>query len=95
MEMKKPKLYLYLAVASVALAVLSWYMDTIGLLVAIPILVLSHIELRNSIVNYSFKEIKYLKAAKILSLISLFITVLIYLFTVIVGSLSIISYFSH
>jgi len=93
--MKKPKLYLYLAVASVALAFLSWYMDTIGLLVAIPILVLSHIELRNSIVNYSFNEIKYLKAAKILSLISVFITVLIYLFTVIVGSLSIISYFSN
>ena len=93
--MKKPKLYFYLAVVSVSLAFLSWYIDTIGLLVAIPILVLSHIELTNSIVSYSFNEIKYLKATRILSLISVFITVLIYLFTVIVGSLSIISYFSN
>ena len=62
--LKKPKLYLYLAIAALAFSFLTWFHEIIGLAVAIPILILIHKELKNSPpegANYSPEEIKYLK----------------------------------
>ncbi len=96
--MKKPKLYLYLAIASLIFACLTWFIQFIGLAFAIPILILSNNELKNNKLTphfYTPEEIKYLKIAKRLAIVSIVISLLIILFEIFVLVISVIGVFSY
>jgi len=96
--MKKPKLYLYLSVAVLAFSFLTWFVGIIGLAVAITMLILVRNEIKNAtleLTNYSFEEIKYLKTAKVLAILSLIISAVIVcyqLFVLVIVSLGFLGY---
>ena len=78
--MKKPEPFLYLSMAALASSLLSWFVDIAGLVLAVPVLMLTRNELKKSalkVSDYSLKEIKHLKVAKILSIVSIIISALI------------------
>jgi|GEM_PF-1390877 len=96
--MKKPKLYLYLSVAVLVFSFLTWFVGIIGLGVAITMLILVRNEIKNAtleLTNYSFEEIKYLKTAKVLAILSLIISAVIVcyqLFVLVIVSLGFFGY---
>ena len=88
--MNKPKLFLYLAI----LALLTWFVDILG--IGLAILILSHNELKYRLVDfYTQDEIKYLKIAKRLSIVSIIIFLLFKLVTIYIVIFILIAYFSH
>jgi len=96
--MKKPKLYLYLSVAALVFSFLTWFVGIIGLAVAITMLILVRNEIKNAtleLTDYSFEEIKYLKTAKVLAILSLIISAVIVcyqLFVLVIVSLGFFGY---
>ncbi|KQS41030.1 hypothetical protein [Pedobacter sp. Leaf194] len=75
--MKKPELFLYLSMAALASSLLSWFVDIAGLVLAVPVAMLTRNELKKlalKVSDYSSKEIKHLKIARILSIVSIIIS---------------------
>jgi len=78
--MKKPELFLYLSMAALASSLLSWFVDIAGLVLAVPVLMLTRNELKKSalkVSDYSLQEIKHLKIARTLSIVSIIVSALI------------------
>ncbi|RZL32183.1 MAG: hypothetical protein EOP00_34265 [Pedobacter sp.] len=81
--MKKSKFYLYLTIAAFVFSFFTWFLEIIGLSVIILMVILCRNELNNKAIaagNHNIEEIKYLKTAKLLAILSIIISSLILLY---------------
>jgi len=93
---RKPKLLFYFSILALILSLLTFYVSVLGLALAILALILSHNELKQNLVNtYDLREIKSLKIAKRLSIVSVIVAAFIFLFDISIIVFTIIAYFSH